>query len=100
MIVSVSDEGFHDPADVERLLGERGYVGAIPVDFKRYVGAQIGIHNPAGERVGPVSHLRNTEWLFVCGPDRSTVERAVAAAPGNCPAPVAGLILIDCGGVR
>jgi adenine-specific DNA-methyltransferase len=83
VIVSVSDEGFHDPADVERRLGRRGYVGAIPVDFKRYVGAQIGIHNPAGERVGAVSHLRNTEWLFVCGPDRATVERSLTTAPGN-----------------
>ena len=85
VIVSVSDEGFHDPADVERRLAQRGHVGAIPVDFKRYVGAQIGIHNPAGERVGTVSHLRNTEWLFVCGPDRAMVDRAIAAASGNSP---------------
>ncbi len=85
VIVSVSDEGFHDPADVERRLAQRGHVGAIPVDFKRYVGAQIGIHNPAGERVGTVSHLRNTEWLFVCGPDRAAVDRAIAAASGNSP---------------
>ena len=70
IVVSVSDEGFHDPAAVAEKLGERGYVGALAIDFKRYVGAQIGIHNPAGERVGRVSHLRNTEWLFVCGPDR------------------------------
>ena len=98
VIVSVSDEGFHDPADVERLLAERGHVGAIPVDFKRYVGAQIGIHNPAGERVGSVSHLRNTEWLFVCGPDRAAVDRAVAAALRELAPPAAGLILIDCGG--
>jgi adenine-specific DNA-methyltransferase len=81
VVVSVSDEGFHDPAAVERLLRERGHVGALRVDFKRYVGAQIGIHNPAGERVGAVSHLRNTEWLLVCGPDRAAVRRAVASAP-------------------
>jgi adenine-specific DNA-methyltransferase len=88
LIVSVSDEGFHSPADVERLLCERGHVGAIPVDFKRYVGAQIGIHSPAGERVGSVSHLRNTEWLFVCGPDRAAVDRALAAVPGNSRRPL------------
>jgi adenine-specific DNA-methyltransferase len=80
-IASVSDEGFHDPADVAALLGERGYVGALRIDFRRYVGAQIGIHNPAGEVVGSVSHLRNTEWLFVCGPDRTALERALRAAP-------------------
>jgi adenine-specific DNA-methyltransferase len=81
IVVSVSDEGFHDPAAVAGKLGERGYVGALAIDFKRYVGAQIGIHNPAGERVGRVSHLRNTEWLFVCGPDRSALRRAIASAP-------------------
>jgi adenine-specific DNA-methyltransferase len=81
VVVSVSDEGFHDPAAVERRLRGRGYVGALEVDFKRYVGAQIGIHNPSGERVGTVSHLRNTEWLLVCGPDRGAVERAIESAP-------------------
>jgi adenine-specific DNA-methyltransferase len=80
-LASISDEGFHDPADVAALLGERGYVGALRVDFKRYVGAQIGIHNPSGEVVGAVSHLRNTEWVFLCGPDRAVIERALAQAP-------------------
>jgi adenine-specific DNA-methyltransferase len=81
IVVSVSDEGFHDPAAVAEKLRERGYVGALAIDFKRYVGAQIGIHNPAGERVGRVSHLRNTEWLLVCGPDRSALRRAIESAP-------------------
>jgi adenine-specific DNA-methyltransferase len=81
VVVSVSDEGFHDPAAVAEKLGERGYVGALAIDFKRYVGAQIGIHNPSGERVGRVSHLRNTEWLLVCGPDRSILRRAIESAP-------------------
>src|SRR6185437_3017833 len=52
IVVSLSDEGFHDPGAVEEALAERGHVGVLHVDFKRYVGAQIGIHNPAGERVG------------------------------------------------
>ena len=51
----------------------------VAIDSKRYVGARIGIHNPAGERVGSVSHLRNTEVVFVCGPRRAAVERAAAA---------------------
>ena len=42
----------------------------------RYVGARIGIHNPAGERVGTVSHVRNLEYLIVSGPDRAVVEAA------------------------
>jgi hypothetical protein len=32
------------------------------------VGAQIGIYNPQGEKVGRVSHLRNREYLFLAGP--------------------------------
>ena len=49
---------------------ERGHVGAVAVPRPRYVGARIGIHDPSGRRVGTVSHLSNTEHLFVCGPDR------------------------------
>ena len=48
-------------------------------DRKRYVGALIGIHNPAGQRVGEVGRRRNVEYVFVAGPgDR--VDAAVAAA--------------------
>ena len=42
-------------------------VAILAYDSKRYVGAQIGIHNRDGERVGAVSHLRNTEYLVVSG---------------------------------
>jgi adenine-specific DNA-methyltransferase len=75
IVVSVSDEGYHDPASVAALLCERGHVAVLDVDYKRYVGAQIGIHNPAGERVGTVSHLRNTEHLLVCGPDAGVIRQ-------------------------
>jgi adenine-specific DNA-methyltransferase len=85
LVVSFSNEGFHALADVHALLGEKGFVRAVEVDSKRYVGAQIGIHNLRGERVGRVSHLRNTEVLFVVGPDEAAVEAAVAAS-GVAPA--------------
>ncbi len=81
VILSVNDEGFHDPAAVADLLGERGHVAALAMDVPRYVGARIGIHNPAGERVGAVSHVRATEWLIVSGPDRDAVASAFDAAP-------------------
>ena len=76
VMLSINDEGFHEPAAVAELLGERGYVAALAMDVPRYVGARIGIHNPAGVRVGAVSHVRATEWLIVSGPDRAAVERA------------------------
>ena len=34
-----------------------------------YVGAQIGIHNPQGEKVGRPGPLRNTEFLFLTAPE-------------------------------
>ncbi|MEZ4254197.1 MAG: DNA adenine methylase [Polyangiales bacterium] len=79
LLVSFNNEGYLDRATLEAILGERGHVGVVDVDFKRYVGAQIGIHNPKGERVGQVSHLRNKELLFVVAPSVRTVERVVQA---------------------
>ena len=81
IVASVSDEGFHDPADVAALLAERGHVAALAIDSPRYVGARIGIHNPAGERVGTVSHVRNLEYLIVSGPDRAAVDGVFGGAP-------------------
>lgn len=75
-LVSFNNEGFHDLGEVSALLAERGYVNSLAVDFKRYVGAQIGIHNLRGEKVGTVSHLRNLEVLFVVGPDRDVIAGA------------------------
>ena len=83
IVASVSDEGFHDPADVAALLSERGHVASLAIDFPRYVGARIGIHNPAGERVGAVSHVRNLEHLIVSGPDRAVVDAVFHAHPGR-----------------
>jgi adenine-specific DNA-methyltransferase len=79
LLVSVSDEGFHDADELAALLGAVGYVGRIDVDSKRYVGAQIGIYNPSGEKVGTISRLRNREYLLLVGPDRGVVEAAVGA---------------------
>lgn len=85
IIVSFNNEGYHDLDLVAALLGEKGYVRSVAIDFKRYVGAQIGIYNPSGEKVGRVSHLRNKEVLFIAGPDETLVERAagVLEIPGS-----------------
>jgi adenine-specific DNA-methyltransferase len=80
LLLSCSDEGFHALDDLVALLAERGHVRTVAIPFKRYVGAQIGIFDPAGRRVGEVSHLRNTELLFVAGPDAAVAERAARAA--------------------
>ena len=64
MLVSFNDEGFLNRDDLVRVLSPRGEVTVTEIDYKRYVGAQIGIHNPEGQKVGTVSHTRNTEYLF------------------------------------
>lgn len=61
----VQQRGIHRSRRDEALLSTRGEVLTIETDYKRYVGAQIGIHNPKGEKVGEVSHLRNKEYLYV-----------------------------------
>ena len=65
LVVSFSDEGYLGREELEAMLGAEGDVRVLTHDYKRYVGAQIGIFNPSGEKVGKVSHLRNNEYLFV-----------------------------------
>ena len=65
LVVSFSDEGFISRAEMESILSSLGVVKTISKDHPRYIGAQIGIHNLDGEKVGSVSHLRNTEYIYV-----------------------------------
>lgn len=69
IIVSFNNEGFLGRDELEAMLAGlwdgTGQVAIIENDFKRYIGAQIGIHNLAGEKVGRVSHLRNKEFVYV-----------------------------------
>lgn len=80
IVLSFNNEGYLDEGDIREMLADRGHVAVASLPYKRYVGAQIGIHNPDGVKVGAVSHLRNREMLFVAGPDRAVVERCVHAA--------------------
>jgi len=69
MVISFSDEGFISRDEMEALIGSlyggQARVLTMSHDYKRYVGAQIGIHNLKGEKVGAVSHLRNKEFIFI-----------------------------------
>jgi adenine-specific DNA-methyltransferase len=69
LVVSFNNEGYLARGEMEGMLASlwdgATRVTTIERDFKRYVGAQIGIYNPQGRKVGTVSHLRNTEYLFV-----------------------------------
>tara|TARA_B100000745_G_scaffold299539_1_gene250568 strand:+ start:460 stop:1134 length:675 start_codon:yes stop_codon:yes gene_type:complete len=66
VVVSFSDEGYLSKDEMIEVLSERGNVRVVSRDHDRYVGARIGIHSPSGEKVGSVSHTKNTEYLFVC----------------------------------
>jgi len=69
IVVSFSNEGYIARAEMEAMLsalwGGGARVTTIETDFKRYVGAQIGIYNPSGRKVGRVGHLKNKEYLYV-----------------------------------
>ncbi len=75
VVVSFNNEGYFSREAFEQMLACRGEVFVIEKDFKRYVGAQIGIHNPKGEKVGEVSHLRNTEYVYVATRDKRVLDR-------------------------
>ncbi len=69
LLVSFSDEGFIGREEMEAILARRGEVQVIESDYRRYVGARIGIFNPRGEKVGRVGRLRNKEYLYVVSPE-------------------------------
>jgi adenine-specific DNA-methyltransferase len=77
LVVSFNNEGYVSRDEMISILSERGEVFVIERDYKRYVGAQIGIFNPSGRKVGKVSHLSNKEFLFVV-PERSAVSKFAA----------------------
>jgi len=80
LVVSFNNEGHITREEMEDVLGARGHVRVIEIDFKRYVGAQIGIYNPNGEKVGKIGHLRNKEMLYIVSEDRDALDRAAALA--------------------
>ena len=66
--VSYNDESWVTIDELESMvLARGGAVCTLAFDSRRYVGAQIGIHNPKGVKVGTVSHLRNVEYVVVGG---------------------------------
>ena len=78
VIVSYNDESWVTAAELRDMCAVHGHVETLAFDSPRYVGARIGIHNPRGERVGTVSHVRNQEYVLVAG-ERAEVRRIVDA---------------------
>jgi adenine-specific DNA-methyltransferase len=67
LILSYNNESWVTKDELIDMCSAFDEVRFLAFDSRRYVGAQIGIYNPSGERVGEVSHLRNLEWVVVAG---------------------------------
>lgn len=87
LIVSYNDESWITADQMLRALREAGFedVRLLGFDSRRYIGAQIGIYNPGGQRVGQVKKLRNTEYLFLAGPKDLVAECVAKALPESAP---------------
>jgi adenine-specific DNA-methyltransferase len=68
VVVSYNDESWVTLDELRGMCAVHGDVVALAFDSKRYVGAQIGIHDPGGRKVGTVGRLRNQEYVLVAGP--------------------------------
>lgn len=76
VVVSFNNEGYLGRADIEQMLCNlHPFVFVFVHNFKRYVGAQIGIHDPKGTRVGEVSHTKNLEYIYVATSDPQVAKR-------------------------
>jgi len=85
VVLSYNNESWLSFDELHATCAPRGHVEVLAFDSARYVGARIGIHDPAGRKVGTVSHTRNTEYVVVCGPGdrvRSMAEAVEAAGLG------------------
>jgi adenine-specific DNA-methyltransferase len=79
VVVSYNDESWVTADELRDMCAVHGHVEMLAFDSRRYVGAQIGIHNPQGERVGTVSHVRNQEYIVIAG-ERADVRHLVDAS--------------------
>ncbi len=86
VVLSYNDESWVSLDDLVDMCSVRGSVEVLSFPSSRYVGARIGIHNRAGERVGTVGRLHNVEYLLVAG-DHADVRRVTA--PWRSVGPVA-----------
>lgn len=68
VVVSYNDESWLTLDELREMCADRGEVVALAFDSRRYIGSQIGIHSPTGEKVGEAGHTRNQEYVIVAGP--------------------------------
>lgn len=91
VVVSYNDESWVALADLVDMCAVHGRVEVLAFDSKRYVGAQIGIHNPAGEKVGRPARLRNVEYVLLAG-EPSLIEHVAAPFTTRASLPSHGVV--------
>jgi len=85
LVLSYNDESWVSFDELTEMCAARGAVEVLAYDSKRYVGAQIGIYNPGGDKVGEVSHLRNQEYVVVAGDPSRVAAITSPLAAANTP---------------
>lgn len=68
LVISYNNESWITAEEMQQVL-QQYYPKQLLLsfDYKRYVGAQIGVHNLEGKKVGTPTHLRNLEYVFIAG---------------------------------
>jgi adenine-specific DNA-methyltransferase len=79
LVLSYNNESWVTFEQLHDMCAVRGHVEILTFDSPRYVGARIGIHNPSGERVGTVSHVRNQEYVVIAGEEHEVRRLADSA---------------------
>jgi adenine-specific DNA-methyltransferase len=78
MVLSYNNESWLSKDDLIAMCETRGHVEVVDVDFKRYVGSQIGVYNKKGLRVGTPGARRNVEHIVIAG-DKELVKKMAAS---------------------
>ena len=74
VVLSYNDESWVALPELIDMCSARGHVEVLAFRSARYVGAKIGIHSPAGLKVGKPGRLENIEYVLVAGERRKVVE--------------------------
>ena len=81
LVISFNNEAYISRLQMEEMLNGRGYLHVIELPHNRYVGAKIGIYNPSGQKVGRVSHTKNSEYLYVLSKNKIDLSNIELIAP-------------------
>jgi adenine-specific DNA-methyltransferase len=92
LVLSYNDESWATQEELVEWCSSHGHVETLAFDSKRYVGAQIGIYNPSGDKVGEVTRLRNLEYVVIAGPKDEVKKIATPYVGVSRPAAGQGLL--------